>query len=283
MRNRVIFGCKYTGGGQPSKSVIYLIGVTILNILLLQTWIPHSSINVSLNGVAWYLSVTMFLYFLFPYIKKHIQKKKKSTLIVSCVVILVFEIISCVPWILFMGSKNPSYTWFMYCFPLFRFGDFYVGCCVSKCYGERILQSGGSFIKYSIYEIAAILLTILVCVWEKQKYSSPFLTAMQNWTTLYIPLAVIWVILFIKENGIITKVLTNKVTIFIGNISAYTFLIHYVVTRYVGSALNFLNIELSFEQNIIKIIIEFICTIIIAVVYRRLKISNGFILQSKNR
>lgn len=46
------------------------VATIFLNIVLLQCWGPLSSINVSLNGVAWYLSTIMFLYFMFPYIKK---------------------------------------------------------------------------------------------------------------------------------------------------------------------------------------------------------------------
>ena len=35
-----------------------LLGETALNIPLLQSWYPKHSVNVSLNGVAWYLSVS---------------------------------------------------------------------------------------------------------------------------------------------------------------------------------------------------------------------------------
>jgi len=59
--------------GRNIKSVIKLVGELGLNITLLQTWFPYAPINVSLNGVAWYLSVTLFLYFMFPYIARLIR------------------------------------------------------------------------------------------------------------------------------------------------------------------------------------------------------------------
>mgnify|MGYP001064821916 CR=1 FL=1 len=43
-----------------------------LNLLLLQSWTP---IQCDINGVSWYLCVTMFLYFLFPYILRGMERK----------------------------------------------------------------------------------------------------------------------------------------------------------------------------------------------------------------
>lgn len=47
----------------------------VLNILLVQTWVPDTRVAFSLNSVAWYLSVSFFLYFLFPYILCYIRNK----------------------------------------------------------------------------------------------------------------------------------------------------------------------------------------------------------------
>lgn len=43
-----------------------------LNVLLLQCWTPIQS---GINGVSWYLCVAMFLYFLFPYILRGMERK----------------------------------------------------------------------------------------------------------------------------------------------------------------------------------------------------------------
>lgn len=49
------------------------IGI-VTNVLLVQTWIPQGTVYFSLNGVAWYLSCCVFLYFMFPYLLKGISK-----------------------------------------------------------------------------------------------------------------------------------------------------------------------------------------------------------------
>ncbi len=48
--------------GLSLKSVAAVIRDLFLNITLLQTWYPKSEVNVSLNGVSWFLSVMMFLF-----------------------------------------------------------------------------------------------------------------------------------------------------------------------------------------------------------------------------
>lgn len=53
-----------------------IIVETIVNIFLLQAWIPIRELYTCLNGVAWYLSATVFLYFCFPYLIKHIRSIK---------------------------------------------------------------------------------------------------------------------------------------------------------------------------------------------------------------
>lgn len=49
------------------KNLIFKI---IVNILLIQAWVPKISINFSLNGVSWYLSLCAFLYFSFPFVQR---------------------------------------------------------------------------------------------------------------------------------------------------------------------------------------------------------------------
>lgn len=255
--------------GWSLRQTLYLIATVGLNITLLQTWIPNSIINTSLNGVAWYLSVTMFLYFMFPYIKAYIKRKNKKSICIMCFGTLIVEILLCIPWLLYLGADSKIYIWFMYCFPVFRLGDFGIGCCFGKMYSSNNNQNV-NFVKESIIEITVLLLTVFVIIWERLKFDSIWILAIQNWTTLYIPLSVIWIYLFIKCGGIITKMLTNKITIFIGNISAYAFLIHFVVTQYLSCIINYFNIDLTWWVNSGIIIFEFMLTIAITILYMKL-------------
>lgn len=250
------------------RTIMGLIGKIFLNVILIQAWVPNSDINTSLNGVAWYLSVTVFLYYMFPYLRKVILNKKNFYLMISCVALIVIEWLICIPVIYLLGSESKVYIWFMYCFPLFRLGDFYVGCCLGKYYLEMppISSNVG---KASLIEMLLIIFMVGVFDFEKNKHTSLILLAFHNWTTVYIPLAAMLVYLFVKKEGIITKCLTNKALIYIGNISAYTFLIHYIFIKYFYAVKSYLDIKLSFLGMCVVIIGEFVLTIFASELYKR--------------
>lgn len=262
----------YFKNGTTIKNIVDLVVKIGFNITLLRSWVPYSQIYFSLNGVAWYLSVTMFLYFVFPYLRRHIQRNKNVNLIIVGIFILLLEIISCIPFIMLLGKNSNVYIWFMYCFPVFRLGDFFIGCCLGKLIkGNR---KDFTLIQATIIEVLATVLTVLVYAYTKISFQNVFLLATQNWTTLYIPLATIWILLFVKKQGIITKVLTNKMTIFIGDISAYLFLIHYVVTQYVQAVISFFDLQINDWQNIVLILIEFILSVLGAVLYKKICVTS---------
>ena len=87
-----------------SKMVVDIV----FNILLIQSWIPFSDVNTSLNGVTWFLSTMSFLYFIFPFIKKAIEKKKTVFLIICPVLIIIIQVVSCIPMLLLFkgGGQN---------------------------------------------------------------------------------------------------------------------------------------------------------------------------------
>lgn len=160
----------------------------------------------------------------------------------------------------FLGENSKTYIWFMYCFPIFRLLDFFSGCCLAKYYlktnGKRNFKHG------NIVEIIALALTILILTWRDIQSDYVWLTALKNWTSMYIVLAVMWVYLFLERKGLFTKIMTNKWMIFLGNISAYTYLIHYVIILYVNKFI------LPFmEPNLILTFIEFIITVFMTLIY----------------
>lgn len=254
--------------GDGIKAYIGLLGNTVLHVFLLQSWVPQLSVNVSLNGVAWYLSATLFLYFMFPHIVSYIRKKRDKFLIIICLAILCIQILSCIPWIYFADESGFVYIWFMYCFPVFRLGDFFIGCCLGRIYRKNTFGGKGVVLQYTIMEIAATAVTVLVFWWLGQNHhDSIILTAFHNWTTLYIPLAVIWVYLFTENKGIITILLSGRLLVGLGNISGPIFLIHYVVILYMNNMLNFFDIKLSKLQQAGAAVLELGVSILASLIY----------------
>ncbi len=257
----------YDGGS--FGAIMDLCVKTALNVTLMQSWGLFSFISTSLNGVAWYLSVAMFLYFVYPWIKRIIERTQIFGLYAICGTILLLEVVSCIPFIILLGIDSPIYIWFMYTFPVFRLGDFFIGCVLKRVFCEGKIRNIESS-KATVLEIITVLVTVLVFIWIRKRQQNVVLLALHNWTTIYIPLAVAWVVLFAVNKGALTRILSNKVTMFIGNISAYAFLIHYVITRYTSEVLSYNSIEVHGLNRVLLIFAELAVSIAISVVYKQL-------------
>lgn len=253
--------------GVDVKGIVVLLAKIGLNITLLQTWIPYSNINTSLNGVAWFLSVTMFLYFTFPKLLKLIRKAKCGVALGLCLLCIFGGILLCIPMVYVLGSDSKIYGWFMYSFPIFRLTDFCVGCCVGRFF-LFAKEKNFEIIIASLLEIFTLALTIIVL--KIVANSDNFLlSAIFNRTSIYIPLAALWVFVFAMRKGIITIVLSNPLLIKLGNISQYLFLIHYVITQYCNYFLDSMDKPLDTHYRYMLIALELLVSILISCLYRR--------------
>lgn len=253
-------------------SLIKLVGKLCLNIFLVQTWIPVISVNFSLNGVAWYLSVTVFLYFMFPFILKKIRKiKSNKQLIIYSIMILFIQYAISLIFLNAKGLDGKLFKYITYICPLYRLGDFIIGCNIGFIFVNSKMKKISKF-KSTILEILCLIICIFAIIFSKQQQNIYWLRGLsENLTIIYIPISIMLILLFINCNGILTKLLNNRFLIYIGNISAYTFLIHYAITEYISKGINFLGINLMPELKACIILLEFILTILITILYLKIK------------
>lgn len=256
--------------GFTMKDVAFMLTAIGLNITLLQSWVPYNPMCVSLNGVAWFLSVTMFLYFMFPYLKRWMKNKTNKHLVIVCLVVLCGEILACVPLVHTLGMYHPVYLWFSYNFPVFRLSDFFAGCCLGKYWLEMEKKEDVSFLKASMCEIMILIITTGVYLWSGQEPQGFISMAANNGTVPYVPLAVIWILLFIHKRGILTRILINRFTIFLGNISPYIFLIHFVVVQYFTTIKGLFVIKLSYGEHLFFIGVQLVISILLSVAYQKM-------------
>lgn len=136
----------------------------VINTLLLQTWSPQVSTYFSLNGVSWYLSACVFLYFMFPYILKRISKYSGSVdAVKSIVYVVVFQVtIGAVSSLLAVpvGFSNNFQKWITYILPVYRLGDFTVGCNIAYIYIHKRTVSKRkvymSFMEMAVLVVVAV-------------------------------------------------------------------------------------------------------------------------------
>lgn len=235
----------------------------LLNVFLVQAWVPDGNVYYSLNGVSWYLSAYMFICLAAPlllYLINKMKNKRSVYLLMAAtasVMLLTGWFVSNSSFDLF---NDDIAKWFTYICPLYRLGDFILGVCLAMIYNRRDEKTGVHAKIYTAAEIFAIILSVAAMYLHTDRISNQGL----RYTILFVPVSLFVVYLFAVNKGMITKLLTNKVLVFIGNISAYTFLIHNIAIRCVNFALSRFHLQ---DMMILKIICAMAITIASAVLY----------------
>lgn len=256
----IIVNCEYEKG-------VFLIKSCILNVLLIQTWIPNSDYYFSCNAVSWYLSICVVFYIAFPSILKRVKAYREKREAVICIVIvlllqIVFSLLAGV-YCNDIASEWFSKHWATYICPIYRLGDFIIGCNMGYLFLNRKDNRINS-LYCSFFEIMTVALIVFSCIAFQEKIAV-FGSENIKYTLLFIPSTVLIVWLFSIRKGIISRVLDNKVFRSMGIITPYAFLIHLMVIRY--SNLLFPKIIGDLYDGVLKIMICFIITMLASIIY----------------
>ncbi len=267
----------YRTNGVLREAIPGLLRNIALNIFLVQSWYPDSTVNVALNGVAWYLSVALFLYIKFPFLLKWMKKRKLPVLVFTAILLIALQIILAYPFALRYGAEGVRYRWFMYCFPAYRVVDFFCGCVLGRIYmlaSEE--ENTDNTIVYTILEICLLAFSIWFSLWLGTVEENPVMLAIKNWSSGYIVMALPWIWVFAMKKGLLTKLISNPAMIALGNISPQAFLIHYVIVRFVNAYMGLHQIPFTTVHTWELFVLEFIVTILACVIYLRIKKSRLF-------
>jgi peptidoglycan/LPS O-acetylase OafA/YrhL len=123
----------------------------VLNVLLLQSWVPRPGVFLSINGASWSLSCEIFFYALFPLLLRQIRRISESRLwwwagAVAGLIIVMPVIAKLLPNSpafdpatagQLLGGQSIDQMWFLYIFPPIRLLDFMLGILMA-----RIVLSG---------------------------------------------------------------------------------------------------------------------------------------------
>jgi len=292
----------------------------LFGVTLTESWHPSFWIYGAFNGVAWFLSTCMFLYFCFPYLQKMAKRvsggspvsiaskkaavkstdkmpSKFSTMVMIIVIMMVIWLLQ-VLWIWL--TRNVAFEtypdinyWLAYTFPPTRLGDFAVGVFAGALYSRVVFETReqGTQVEEGITSIAITsetvlftaleLATIAVTFTSFRFYVSQRMIQSYNWfryAALWVPSAVVMILLFAVKKGVITSILDRKPLVWLGNISQYTYLVHSIVILYIRdvaeSFFRKLGIDMKPESlrfNLLTGAISFLITILGALLYRQLQ------------
>lgn len=200
------------------------------NGMLLQSWIPWRDGYFSFNAVSWYLSASVFLYYIFPWVFPVIQSKDIRR--IARLSGIVLGLMIAVALILGAGKQNWGWTsaflkWVTYICPLYRAGDFIIGLAAGFFFLTQKRPQRGSV--YTAAETGTILLiSIQVLIYHKGILHAT------NWmlTLFWLPTSILCIYLFAVNKGVVSQILSkSKVLVWLGNISAEAFLLHQICIK----------------------------------------------------
>ena len=230
------------------------------NILLVQAWIPSNRFWYALNGVAWYLSVLLFIYMAFPAILSILKRLNyKEVIIFATGVYFVQCIVSACAGRYFDDEMCKFIT---YLLPAFRLGDFSIGCCLGWLYlnykGNENHKKSCCCTKDSITEFGVVLLNLIPIIAFTYKFG--FLGKdMFRYNVIYTPFTALLVYVFAKSRGVISYFLSIKPLIWLANVSSSCFLIHQLIIRYCDIIVTKFSINLN---GWFRVCLAFVVTIV---------------------
>ncbi|MCO8050049.1 acyltransferase [Proteus penneri] len=187
------------------------------NIFLLQALIPKASYYFSLNAPSWSISVELFFYLCFPFL----ITKSSKTLIKITVIILILKIL-----LSEINISEKATHAYIYISPILRLPDFIIGILIFR------LRFNKLNVNISTYQVV-IVQTLSICLFLLFIYYSHMVNIKYRFDIYYIIPMSILIISLSYSNGIITKILSNKTLVLLGESSFSLYMIHQLIIRFI--------------------------------------------------
>jgi len=221
----------------------------LINLFLLQSFIPKEDLFFSFNAPAWSISDEMFFYLIFPFIIILFEKAKvlKTAFYILAPIILIAGIIL---------IPEHDQKAFFYVNPVIRSFDFILGILLYDLFKKQKFSSCFTTAKRAtLLEIFTLSAFFIFFIFHN------FLNRGFRFSIYYwIPMCLI-IYTFAQNKGWISKLLSNKILVFLGEISFGFYMIHYLVITY-GNMLKD-NYFINFNEVILSVI-YFIVTLILS-------------------
>lgn len=191
--------------------------MSIPSVFLLQSFITIKSIYLGFNEVSWYISTLMFCYFISTYFYVKVKNIRLNNLINTVIVIYILQFS-----IVFIGKDIPMHHWLFYINPLFRSIDFLIGMILCRIFME--------YKNNKIYNISYTFIEIsLLVIFGMVYYLARYVPKALRWGVYYTPIVVLIILIFAKEEGIISKFLGNDFFMKLASISFEFYMVHQIV------------------------------------------------------
>ena len=214
------------------------------------------------------MSVLCFCYLMTPYIMKLLPKLNLTSFKKF---LLVFAIIYTIEILyVLMFQNNELCVWICSINPLFRILDYFTGCCLGKLYLHSNKDNCKNQTLHSIVQILTVIFLLFAFI-----FLIPNAKTAYRWSLIMTPLSIITIFIFAFAftEGIISKLLNNKILISLGKISYEIYIFHLIILRYLSAAGLFHGYTLVF--------LAFLMTLISSVTFHQLVSKNNLTFRGK--
>lgn len=207
----------------------------VLQVLLLQSFVPDPYVISAYNGVSWFLSTYMFVCIAAPFIVRRVAKieREKSLGAVSVGILALMAAFAFASPYLTAALNLDFPTYFTYYFPPYRMLDFTLGVLLGKLYA---LRGGKNFQLAASHSVLVAVAAVLCMIVGCRLY--PALPAGFRENLLFVPASTLLIVLCAFSGDAVQKILSWRPAVWLGDISSYAFLIHLNVIETVRYCLN---------------------------------------------
>jgi peptidoglycan/LPS O-acetylase OafA/YrhL len=190
----------------------------VLNIFLIQSFVPSDDIYFYFNSVSWSISDEWFFYLMFPFLVFFMLRRRYLKFLPFILLLI--------PISLFLVKESYHEKYF-YINPLLRLGDFLLGKLLFRLYNKRRdIEILNNTRVATIVEVGSILFLAIFLYYHKN------IPQGFRYSCYYWPPMILLIYTFAYSKGLVSKMLSNKVLVYLGEISFGFYMIHMLVLRY---------------------------------------------------
>ena len=235
--------------GTHTEALWRVIVKFLLNTVWIQEWFPIR--GRSPDTISWFICTIFLSYAIFPWVVSKFEKKYSvRKALYYLVVCLILQFL-----VAYIGTKlsstflknddsfiEPNLSkWIVYEFPLSRLIDVFIGFNL----GYIFLNQKEQFTSHltTFVEIVGIVLAVIANYYYSTKSPRLYWDKLTEgydpkssitWSFIFSFSSILLIYSFAMQNGLISKLLTNKVSLYLAKISIYALFIHIVIFVYLS-------------------------------------------------
>lgn len=194
------------------------------SLLLLQSWNPDDTVWMGYNGVAWFLSTSLFLTACTPFLYKAISFVPSYRRVRNDII----GIMLCFTAMLICAKINTFHEkYWLYAFPPIRLLDYIAGYLLADIY--KVKRSGNDCENNFKDNINGIVVVVFYIIYLA---IFNFIDVRFRRAAIYLPGALLTVWVVVKGHGFLQRFLCNRWMVKAGNTTLYFMMCHQIVLKY---------------------------------------------------